>query len=166
MKTTDYIRMQLENSASVTLALIEDMKDLPLTFPTSKGGNHPLWVLGHLAFGEARIIQEVMLGRPNPLAHWQELFATGTQPVSDAARYPSFDEVMQAFKEVRSNTLKVLDSLTDADLDQPSKASPPERKKFVGTFAGCFLFTSINFINHRGQVADAHRMAGRKPLVA
>jgi hypothetical protein len=166
MKTTDYIRLELEISAKVTLGLIEDMKDAPLTFPTANGGNHPLWVLGHLAYVEAHLIQHVMLGRPNPLAHWKELFSTGTQPVADAARCPSFDEIMRAFKGVRANTLEALALLTDADLDQPSKACPPQNKERVGTFAGCFLFTSINLIHHRGQVADARLMAGRKPLIA
>src|SRR5690242_12829940 len=122
MKTTDYIRRGLERSANVALPLLEDMRDAPLTFPTSKGGNHPLWVLGHFTVAEGRIVQEIMLGRAHPYPHWVELFGPRTQPVADAARYPSFDEVMQAFKEVRSRTLQVLESMTDADLDQPSKA--------------------------------------------
>ena len=80
MKSTAYVRMGLEFSARTTLELIEDMKDAPLTFPTSKGGNHPLWVLGHLTLSEAGIIQEIMLGRPNPLAHWKELLTWGLSP--------------------------------------------------------------------------------------
>jgi hypothetical protein len=164
MKTTAYVRLALERSARLTLALVEDMKDAPLTFPTSKGGNHPLWVLGHLALAEGKVIQEIVLGRPNPLAHWMELFGFGTQPVAEAARYPSFDQVLQAFREVRSNTLQVLDSLSDADLDLSSKAYPPEFKQFVGTVGQCFLQVSEHPAYHAGQVSDARRMAGRKPL--
>jgi uncharacterized damage-inducible protein DinB len=88
----------------------------------------------------------------------------GTQPVAEAARYPSFDRVAQTFQEVRASTLKVLDSLTDADLDQPSKACPPQLQPYCGTVGQCFLLVGFHSMFHRGQVADARRMAGRKPL--
>src|SRR5207248_5467326 len=52
MKTVEFIRMSLDMSAAMTMGLIDDMKDQPLTFPTPKGGNHPLWVMGHLAWVE------------------------------------------------------------------------------------------------------------------
>jgi hypothetical protein len=80
MKTVEFIRKGLERSKRATMALLDDMKDQPLTFPTPKGGNHPLWVLGHLAYSEGEIIQQTMLGRPNPLARWKDLFRMGTEP--------------------------------------------------------------------------------------
>lgn len=89
-----------------------------------------------------------------------------TQPVAEAARYPSFDQLTSAFQEVRAGTLKALASLTDADLDQPSKACPPQRQAFCGTVGQCFLLLGFHSMFHRGQVADARRMAGRKPLFA
>lgn len=161
MKTTDYIRMTLEMSAGEALALIEEMRDAPLTFPTSNGGNHPLWVLGHHTVAEAKIVQEIMLGRPNPLAHWLGMFGPGTKAVADATRYPPLDEVMARFREVRANTLQALASLNDADLDQPSKNCPPEYQPFVGTVGQCFRQVGAHLTYHAGQVADAHRMAGR-----
>jgi hypothetical protein len=164
MKTVDFIRMGLESSAKGTLALIDDMKEMPLTFPTSKGGNHPLWVLGHLAWSEGSLIQQNMLGRPNPLAHWNELFGLGSETSADAGRYPKFEEVRNAFEKLRAETMTVLNTLTDADLDQPSKGCPPEFKEFLGTYARCFLVVIMNTMNHRGQVADARRVVGRKPL--
>ena len=164
MKTVDFIRMALDSSARATMALIEDMKDRPLTFPTPKGGNHPLWVLGHLAFTEGQVIHNFMLGRQNPVAHWKELFSIGSEVSGEASRYPAFGEIQKAFQDLRAETLKVLDTLSDADLDQPSKACPPEYKEFLATYAKCFLVVIMNTMNHRGQVADARRAAGRKPL--
>jgi hypothetical protein len=164
MKTTDFIRMALARSAKTALALVEDMKDAPLTFPTDNGGNHPLWILGHLAIAEGKVIQEIMLGGTNPLAHWMELFGFRSQPVAEAARYPSFDHVLQAFQEVRSQTLPALNSLTDEDLEKPSKACPPELKHAVGTVGQCFQQLILHPMYHAGQASDARRMAGRKPL--
>jgi hypothetical protein len=164
VKTVGFIRQSLDSSARATLMLIEDMKDRPLTFPTPKGGNHPLWVLGHLAWVEGNVIQQVMLGRPNPVADWKELFGIGSEATADAARYPAFAEVHKAFQDLRAETLKTLEPLSDADLDQPCKACPAELKQFLGTYAQCFLVLIFNTMHHRGQVADARRAAGRKPL--
>jgi hypothetical protein len=146
------------------MALIEDMKDQPFTFPTPKGGNHPLWVLGHLAHSEGEVIHKIMLGRPNPVAHWKNLFGIGSEVLAEPSRYPPFDEVKEAFQNLRAETLKVLETLSDADLDQPSKSCPPEFKEFLTNYGKCFLIVILNTMNHRGQVADARRAIGRKPL--
>ena len=164
MKAVEFIRQGLEGSARAALLMIDDMKDAPLTFPTPKGGNHPLWVLGHIAVVEGQVIQTIMLGRPNPVAHWNELFGMKSEPTADASRYPPLEEIREKFLELRADTMKTLDSLSDEDLDQPSKGCPPEMKEFLGTYAPCFLVLIFNTMTHRGQVADARRAAGRKPL--
>ena len=161
MRTTDYIRMSLEMSADEAIRLIEQMKDIPLTFPTAKGGNHPLWILGHQAVSEAKVINEIMLGNENPLGHWWTLFGPGTEAVAEASVYPSYDEVMSQFHQVRLRTLAVLEGLSEAELDQPSKKCSPAHQPVLGTFGQCFRHVAAHFSYHAGQVADAHRMAGR-----
>jgi hypothetical protein len=164
MKAVEFIRTALEMSATATLALIDDMRDALLTFPTPNGGNHPLWVLGHLAWSEGDIVQQAMLGRPSPVAHWKGLFGIGSEPAAEAARYPTLEELRRTFQDLRAETLRVLATLTDVDLDAPSKGCPPEFQRFLGTYAQCLLVTVFNTLNHRGQVADARRALGRKPL--
>jgi hypothetical protein len=155
----------LAQSKDWMMALITDMKDAPTTFPTPKGGNHPLWVIGHLAYSEASIINGFVLGEQNPLAKWESLFGMGSEPVADASKYPSMDELRAAFEQVRGRTLQLLDSYTDADLDRPSKA-PPEYKAFFGTIGQCLITTCIHVTFHAGQAADARRTLGRKPVLA
>jgi hypothetical protein len=164
MKTVDFIRISLDASAAGILPLIEDMKDHLLTFPTPNGGNHPLWILGHLAWSEGQVIQQVMLGRPNPVGHWASLFGIGSQASAEAALYPSYEEALKAFQDQRAETLKVLDTLNDDDLDRPSAGCPPEWKANLGTYGDCFRVIIFNTLHHRGQAADARRAAGRKPL--
>jgi hypothetical protein len=164
MKAVDFIRTALDTSARSTMALINDMSDQPLTFPTPKGGNHPLWVLGHLAFSEGELIQKIMLGRPNPVAEWKDLFGMGSEVSADASRYPSFEQIKETFLRLRAETLKVLETFSDTDLDQPSNGCPPEFKEFLPTYARCLLAVILNTMSHRGQVADARRAIGRKPL--
>ncbi len=165
MKTVDYIKMSLETSGTMITGLLDDMRDAPLTQPTSNGGNHPLWILGHLTFSESNIIHTFVLGEQNPLESWAELFAGGgTEPVPDASIYPDWDEIRSKWDEVMENTLRVLESLSDDDLDKPSKNCPPEREAFFGTVGQCFAILTLHRVMHFGQVADARRVAGRKPL--
>lgn len=164
MKTTDYIRTSLETSKIFALSLLDDMKDAPLTQPTSKGGNHPLWILGHLTYSESNIINHIIQGNENPLIGWKEMFGSGREPTTDAAQYLPWDEVRTKFEAVREETLSFLDGLTDADLEKPSINCPPGREQLMGTIGGCFVMLSLHPTLHYGQVADARRMAGRERL--
>ncbi len=162
MKAIDVIRTALASSEQFTLQLIEDMRDAPLTQPTSTGGNHPLWVLGHLAVVEGSL-QEIIGGKPNPVADWQGMFGFGTEPTTNADDYPSFDEVLATYKRLRADNLKLLDALGEAGLDEPVQA-PPGLEELFQNAGQAFLVIALHQMNHRGQVADARRVAGRRPM--
>ncbi len=164
MKGIDVIKMSLEQSTAWVMELIMDMRDAPTTAPTPNGGNHPLWILGHVTYSEAELRDEFIFGKPNPLAEWKDLFGQGSQPSADASQYPPFDEIAAKFGEVRSETLKILDSMSDDDLDQPSKV-PDDAKDFFGTIGQCLSAIPLHMVFHGGEVADARRAAGRPPLM-
>lgn len=164
MNATDFAKAALETSKTLVSGLITDMKDAPLTQPTKNGGNHPLWVLGHLAYSEANIVNDIMLGETNPLAEWKDVFGGGSTPVADASKYPPFDEVLAKFEEVRERTLTLLNGFTEEDLNKPARNCPPERQDFFGTIGQCLVILALHPAMHSGQVADARLAAGRKPL--
>ena len=164
MKTVDYIKMSFEMSKNWIMGLAVDMKDSPLTQPTPHGGNHPLWCVGHLAYSEANLVQTVAQGKPNPLAEWKELFDGGTTAETDLNAYPSFDELLQKFDEVRAATMAYLDTLSDEDLEAESHAEG-EMKEWFGTVAACLAAVPIHVGFHGGQIADARRAAGRPVLM-
>jgi len=164
MTTIDFIRAGLQGSNALTMGLIDDMKDLPLVQPTAKGGNHTLWVLGHLAYSEANIVSHVIGGDENPLIGWKEMFGSSSEPTADANDYLPWDEVRQKFDEVREQTMRFVESLSDDDLATATKNCPPGREQFMGTIGACLLVLILHPAMHRGQVADARRMASRDPL--
>lgn len=166
MNGVQIIFTSLEFGKQCLLELLNDMKDAPLTYPTSKGGNHPLWVLGHITYSEACIIDEIMLGEEHPFPEWKEIFDIGSEPIDDPSHYPAFDEVLHRFEEVRNRTLTILETLTDDDLEQESKGCPEEYQDMFGTYGKCFVQLTLHPMMHHGQVADARRMAGRRKLVA
>jgi len=165
MNAIDVIKFSLKQSEGWVLGLVEDMKDAPLTFPTPQGGNHPLWVIGHLAYAEGMLIGQYVLGEENPLIEWQSLFDMGTQPVDQAEAYPSIDEVIGRYREIRAGTMAYVETLSEADLDQRSHAADEIAENF-GTVGKCLISAALHFTFHGGQVADARRAAGRAVLMA
>src|SRR5438045_2892019 len=153
MKAIDVIRSAMQTCERSTMQLIEDMRDAHLTQPTPRGGNHPLWVLGHITFVEGNI-PRVLFGEPNAVAHWAPLFAPGTQPAGDAAAYPPFAEVLRTYRDLRARNLKILEELGEAGLDRPTKAPPRGMQHILGTVGETFLTIAMHQMNHRGQVAD------------
>lgn len=165
MESKEVLKMILRADQMV-MPLLLDMQDAPLTFPTSNGGCHPLWVLGHMTYGEGNLFWHLMRGEPNPVAEWEELFDMGTEPVGDAEKYPPFDEVLQKHYEIHGEVEQLLESLSEEELDQPSKNVPPEWAKNFGTWRQCFLMGGMHWLSHRGQVCDARRAAGKSPMFA
>jgi uncharacterized damage-inducible protein DinB len=148
----------------VTIRLIEDMRTAPLVQPTPKGGNHPLWVLGHLTLAEGRIPQ-MLLGEENPADRWENVFNSGTQPTTDAGAYPPFDEVLAMYRKLRARSMELLEQFGDAGLEQAPKMVPPGMEDRLRTVADVFLIVgALHQSMHRGQVADARRVAGREPM--
>ena len=167
MKAIELIRWALQLSDEGLRRLVEDMREAPLTQPTSHGGNHPIWVLGHLALLEGALPSILMgeEGGPNPVEHWRPLFGTGTEAKADAALYPSFDEVLTACRDLRARNLALLERIGESGLDKAPRAVPPGFEEVMKTVGQTFLLMSLHEMVHYGQIADARRVAGRRPLV-
>jgi uncharacterized damage-inducible protein DinB len=163
MKAIDLIRWALQMTEEGTNALVKDMRDAALTQPTDRGGNHTLWALGHMAWVEAAV-RQIVSGEPNPLERWKPLFQTGSEAKPDASLYPSFDEVLAAYRDGRARTLKLLDELGEAGLDREPRNVPPGFEEGMKTFGRALMLITLHQMVHYGQIADARRVAGRKPL--
>jgi DinB superfamily len=141
---------------------LADMKDAPLTRPGEWGGNHPMWIAGHLAVVEGRMHKN-LFGVANPLEHWKPLFDWGTEPMDDASAYPPFEEVLGQFTKLRSKTLEYLEALDDAELDQPVKVPAPDFPIF-DTVGNTLLTIAVHQCAHAGEAFVVRRAAGKTPF--
>jgi hypothetical protein len=164
MKTIDLVRGAMHMADKVTARLADDMRDAPLTRPTGRGGNHPLWLLGHLAVVEGAIPQ-VVFGEPNPVGHWEKLFGQGTTPSDDAAAYPDYEEVLGTYRDLRKKNLARLEAIGEAGLDEAPAAVPPGFEDEMRTVGQTYLTIAMHQMIHYGQLADARRAAGRQPFI-
>jgi uncharacterized damage-inducible protein DinB len=163
MHTKDAIKFALTVSNGAVLSVIDEMSSAVTTFPTSNGGCHPLWVLGHLTLVEGSI-PAILFGEKNPAAEWQQYFGEGSEPVADANAYPRFAEVREKYLQLREQNLKRLESLSEADLDKPTNAPPKGLEREFATYGQSFLVLALHQTMHRGNVTDARRAAGRRAL--
>ena len=159
MQSIDLIRDNLAKSRDRVLARVEEMREHAVTFPTPNGGAHTLWVIGHLAYIESLVVRTFMLGEANPLAHWEKVF-DGEEVRGDLELFPPFAEVLDTCREVRASTLALLDTLSEADLDQPGAKVPKGHEDTFGTWRLCLQYAADHWYMHRGQLADARRAAG------
>lgn len=159
MQSIDLIRLNLTQSLDRVLMRIEDMREHAVVFPTPHGGAHTLWVLGHVAFIESQVVHQFLRGSQNPLAAWAPVF-DGADVSGALADFPPFDEVLARCRAVRAETLALLDTLTEADLDRPAGMVPTGWEHAFGTYRLCLQFVADHTYMHRGQLADARRAAG------
>lgn len=165
MNAIDFIRFSLESSRNWAMALINDLQDAPLVQPTTNGGNHPLWIVGHLACGESNLLDGFILGQPNRFPELEAKFEMGSTPSADASEYPSMEELLAKFDEIRAASLAHLDTLNESDLEEKSHA-PDEFGEFFGTVGACYAAMSNHMSFHTGQLAVVRLADGRKPLMA
>lgn len=160
MQAIDAIRAAL-SFGDMGMRYIEDMREAPLT-RMSSAGNHPFWVLGHLAIAEGRL-RQVILGEAHPLERWKPLFDWGSEPSTNPADYPPFDEVLQAYRDLRAKNLALLEEVGPTGLDRPTKAPPAGLESRFSTIGQAFLTIGLHQIMHTGQASAMRRAAGGEP---
>jgi hypothetical protein len=161
MQAIDAIRIALKFS-DMSMKHLESMSDAPLLRPGPWGGNHAMWIAGHLTVVEGRL-QQMLHGGPNPVAKWKPLFDWGSDPVDDAAAYPPYAEVLGKFKELRAQTHAFLADVGEAGLDQPTKVVPPGFTGFE-TVGKAILIIAVHATGHLGGLNVVRAAAGKPRL--
>lgn len=122
------------------------------------GKAHPLWHMGHLAIGFDSYVCGMALGKTPvlPADYYQKFKSTeeGGDPIStNAADYPSWDQLLADYEKSGKNCVAALRELDDTDLAGGPKGSPPE------AFADFFEPISVAIggmadhdAYHRGQI--------------
>jgi hypothetical protein len=161
MNAIDAIRITLKFS-DMSIKHLSEMSDAPLLRPGPWGGNHAMWIAGHLTVVEGRL-QQMLHGTPNPVRHWKPLFDWGSELVDDPAAYPPFDEVVRKFKELREQTHAFLNEVGEEGLDRPTKCQPPGFKGFE-TVGAAIQIIAGHAIGHMGGLTVVRAASGKQRL--
>lgn len=163
MQSKDLLLMANQQCATLVFPMLEDLSSAPHV-PATAGGNHAHWVLGHLLTSEGQF-RTMMDGTPNRYESLKPLFGGGSQPDPTGASYSPYNELLSQLKSMHEATIAWLSGMSEADLDRQSEMIPPGFEGFFGTWRQVLLVRSMHWMNHRGQLADCRRAAGRPPLM-
>jgi hypothetical protein len=155
------IRSSLAQSDFVVNGYLADLTPKEMMARSCPGVNHISWQLGHLIQSERYLVNQIAPGKMDSLPEgFEARHKKDTASVDDAGRFLSKDEYLQIARQVRGQTLQVLDSMQPADFDKPAEKVPP----FCKTAGDVFTFLGPHWLMHAGQWAVIRRSLGRAPL--
>jgi hypothetical protein len=129
-----------------------------LTRPVADA-NHVAWQLGHLIAAECMLVAGGVPGSMPPLpSGFAERHSKDTANSDKPSDFLTKEEYLKLAKDVRAATLKVLDSVPNADLEKPVTGKVPP---FVQTVGDCFVTVGGHWTMHAGQWVVLRRKLGR-----
>jgi hypothetical protein len=138
---------------------LEDITPEELVARPVAGANNIAWQLGHLISAERNLVEAAAPGSmPGLPPGFVERHKKEKASSDDPDDYLSKDEYLRLAKDVRAATLRVLDKLTDADLDKPATGRVPP---FCKTAGDCFALIGPHWSSHAGQWVVLRRKLGR-----
>ncbi len=144
-----------------TLDLLRDIPNDKLGHQLTPGGNHALWILGHLANSDNFFHTTVGRSSSSLPETWNDLFGMNSKPLGDPAKYPALDELQQRMAECRETLISWARSMTPQQLAAPL---PDD----LATFAPncCALLPCIAWHEgiHAGQLTMIRRDLGISPM--
>ena len=162
MNAKDLIRQTIATSDFVWKGYLDDLSDADLLHRPVAGANHINWQLGHLIVAEHnlgnQITEDAMPPLPNGFA---EKYASDCASSDNADDFESKETLLGAQAQQREGLLKLLDGLSDEDLQRPG---PEAMKDFFPNVASLVLSADVHWMMHAGQWAITRRSLGKPPL--
>jgi DinB family protein len=159
MDAKDAARTTMRTADFFIESYLSDITPQEMLVRPAPGANHLAWQLGHLISAETRLVEAAVPGSMPPLPEgFAERHSKDGAASDNPADFLSRDEYFRLAKNVRAATLKVLDSVDEADLDKPVAGRVPP---FVKKAGDCFMTAGGHWILHAGQWVVLRRHLGR-----
>lgn len=159
----DYALTQYAWQLQILESVLQDVADEDMTKQPIVNGNHPAWLVGHLAVASENIFK--MTGHAPLLPESvRTLFNRGTQPVGDRSLYPSKAELIDYLRQVHSAVAAVLPQVPRELLVRPNPLPVVQLQSLptVGNLIMHLLTTHEAF--HLGQLSAWRRAMGYPPM--
>jgi hypothetical protein len=139
---------------------LDDLSDSDFMVRPHAQCNHINWQVGHLIVSEHQMMSHVP-GRSMPALPkgMLEMYAKESHGCDDPSKFMSKDQLLTTAKEQRAGTLKILESLSDADLDQPTGIS------YAPTVGALLSMQGSHWMMHAGQWVIVRRQLGKPVLI-
>lgn len=140
--------------------LLEDIPEDQFLHQPVEGGNHALWVMGHLAVSDEFLAGLYDGGAARLPETYDKLFGMGSKPTNDAAAYPPVAEVRQHLAATRRRVLAAVQAANDATLNSPL---PDDIEGFASDRLAALFNIAWHEGLHAGQITTVRKSLGIAP---
>ncbi len=160
MNTRDALRICIDTANMICGSYLDDLSNSDFMVRPHAQCNHINWQVGHLIASEHQMMSSVP-GHAMPALPpgMREMYGKETQGCDDASKFLSKEQLMAIAKEQRAGTLKILESLSDSDLDQPTGIS------YAPTVGSLLSMQGSHWMMHAGQWVIVRRQLGKPVLI-
>lgn len=160
MNAKDVLKNGLALSDRFIQAYVSDLSDADLLVRPVPGMNHIAWQLGHLIDTERVLVDLIKPGSSPALpAGFEEGHGRKMFTVDDPSKFYSAAKYLELWKAQREATLRVLDSLSEADLDKTNEKFPAFAPSVGAILTVCGSHPAV----HAGQFVAVRRLLN-KPI--
>lgn len=162
MNTKDLIRQAIAATDYVCQGYLSDLTDSDMLHRPVSGANHINWQLGHLIASEHMLCDPIKPGAMPPLPDgFAEKYTKDSASSDEASDFESKETLLAVQAEQRAGLLKILEELTDEDLDKPG---PEAMRSIFPNVASLIMSADFHWMMHAGQWALTRRSLGKPPL--
>ena len=144
----------------VTLGLLEDIPEDKLLHQLTPGGNHAVWVIGHLTVTDDDFLAKVAGREAKCSEAWHNLFGTGSKPTDNPGDYPPISDLRQHLNLRRRELVGWFKSVDEAKLASPL---PEELGTIAKTYGASMSTLAVHEGLHAGQLTMIRRALGIGP---
>jgi len=148
-----------KNAVEVTVKTAESVPEANYFRQAEEGKAHPLWLLGHMTMSLDMLTNHWTLGRDLEIPQsWAATFGPsefGGKPITtNPEDYPSWDEVLAAYKKAGATTVEGVAAVTDEQLEGYALGPQPEQfKEAFGILNKSIPDNAVHNTHHRGQLS-------------
>jgi len=165
MRIGEVLADQLKRTREWTLMLVADLTGDEWTFQSSAGGQHALWLCGHMTTAQEYLIFQVCLTDPKLDASFRDHFPIGTAIKSKAEySWPAPAEVLAKMAEIQELTENAVRPMEDALLDEPAFGRDGSKHPHFDTKLSAVGHAVRHEAFHAGQIASLRKAMGKNFL--
>ncbi len=162
MNTKQALKTSIDGANMIWNGYLEDLSDADLLVRPVPGANHIAWQLGHCIAAENMMVNGAKPGAMPKLPEGFEQKHSKETAASDNPKdFLTKAEYLKLAKEQRAATYALLETLSDADLDQPA---PESMRSYCPTIGAIFSMQGTHWLMHAGQWAIIRRKLGKPAL--
>jgi len=144
----------------VTLGLLEDIPEDKLFHQITPGGNHAVWVVGHLTVTDDDTLAKLAGREAKCPEAWRSLFGMGSKPTGNPGDCPSISDLRQHLDLRREELVEWFKSLDEAKL---ASSLPEELGTIAKTYGASMSTLAVHEGLHAGQLTMIRKSLGSGP---